>query len=86
MANVVLVDLCVSLHVSIHLFNKCFLSVTPAKGIILPHMAIGMTYFKTKYYIFEVSSPLKKYTLYYFWISMDTRTDATSISQEIIEA
>jgi len=46
--------------VSIHLFNKYFSSVTLAKGIVLPHMAIAMTYFKTKYYIFEVSSPLKK--------------------------
>lgn len=58
--NIMLADLCVSIHVSIHLFNKCYTSVTLAKGIILPHMAITMTYFKTKYCIFEVSSPLKK--------------------------
>lgn len=59
-AIIMLADLCVSVHVSICLFNKRYTSVTPAKGIILPHTDITMTYFKAKYCIFAVSSPLKE--------------------------
>lgn len=52
--------MCVSIHVSIHLFNKCYTAVTSPKEIITPHMATTMTHFNIKYYIFEMSSPFKK--------------------------
>lgn len=57
---IMLSDLCVSVRVSIHLFNKHYTSVTPAKGIILPHTDITVTHFKAKYCIFALPSPLKK--------------------------